>query len=144
MNENGERDFLFSFFQPLDQLSHRLARSNLTINGQRTGTLDERSLVFAGERENAPHFSLTGAPLFPEKKFADLPGLRTDLFCLLEKALRHPGGIEDPVGLFHPHPSGLLVFDVPSNERERFLVEGLDFKVVDPDDHVTEERGREG
>ena len=61
LNENRESDFIFTgffFFKSLDQLSDRLARADMTIKGQGAGLLDQRGLMFAGERENAAHFPL--------------------------------------------------------------------------------------
>lgn len=116
LNEDGES--LIFVFQSFDQLPHDLARSNLTIDSQQAGLLDERGLVLPSQRKNATHLSLSHASLFLEEKLAEFSGLRTDLTCLIEEGLRHPGGIKNAVGLFHPHPPGPLAFDVTSEKRE--------------------------
>jgi len=147
LNENRERDFIFTgffFFKSFDQLSDRLARADMTIDGHRAGLLDQRGLVFAGERENAAHLSLAQASLFFEEKKAELFSFWADLFSLTKKALRHPGGIEDPIRLLHLDAPGTQAFDVSSNEREHLLVVDLDLKIVDPDDDFTVDRGGPG
>jgi len=116
----------------------------MTVECHRAGLFNERGRVTTGERQDAAHPSLPDTALFLEKKKAEIFGLRTDLFRLRKKALRHPGRIEDPVGIGHLHASGFLTFDVPSNERERLLGIDLDFKIVDPDDHLTVDRRRQG
>ena len=115
----------------------------MTVERQSTGALDQRGVVFAGERQDATHPSLADTSLFPEKKFAHLLGLRSDDGSLMKKALRHPGGIEDPVGLHHLDASRVQASDVPSNELKRSVID-LDLKSVDPDDHHTVDRGRQG
>jgi hypothetical protein len=116
----------------------------MTVERRRAGPLDERSRMTTGKRQDAAHPSLPDTTLFLEEKLADLLGPGTDLARLIEKALRHPRGIEDAVSLLHSHASGPLAFDVPSNERERLWVVDLDLKSVDPDHHLTKDRGGQG
>lgn len=142
--DNGGLFIFPGFFQSLHQLPNGFAGPDMTVERRCAGLLYERGRVTTGERQNAAHPSLADTPLLLEEKIAKFPGLGTDLFRPLQKALRHPGRIEDPVGISDLYTSGPPAFDVPSNERERFLLVDLDLKIVDPNDHLTEDRGGQG